>query len=84
MMTKNLANDLHKEGILVVSFCPGWVKTDLGGPNAPVSTELVKRSRFMTYSCVLCSSFPLIGSEPNLHLQSGIFKKFKGQFTETF
>ena len=44
MMTKNLAIDLRKQSILAVSFCPGWVQTDMGGPNARVSPELVNVS----------------------------------------
>jgi short-subunit dehydrogenase len=26
--------DLKKDGILVAAFCPGWVQTDMGGPQA--------------------------------------------------
>jgi len=32
--TAALAADLSQFGIKVVSVCPGWVKTDMGGPNA--------------------------------------------------
>jgi NAD(P)-dependent dehydrogenase (short-subunit alcohol dehydrogenase family) len=34
MITARLAKDLAKEGFTVVSFCPGWNKTDMGGPDA--------------------------------------------------
>uniref|UniRef100_A0A914VK13 Oxidoreductase n=1 Tax=Plectus sambesii TaxID=2011161 RepID=A0A914VK13_9BILA len=33
-LTKTLSIDLAKDGILVVSFCPGWVQTDMGGSQA--------------------------------------------------
>jgi NAD(P)-dependent dehydrogenase (short-subunit alcohol dehydrogenase family) len=33
--TVSLALDLKEEGIMIVSICPGWVKTDMG--NSPVS-----------------------------------------------
>ena len=32
--TRTLANELADTGILVNSMCPGWVKTEMGGPNA--------------------------------------------------
>jgi len=32
--SKTLAIDLADTGIIAVSFCPGWVQTDMGGPNA--------------------------------------------------
>ncbi len=35
MFTKILAEQLKKRKITVLSFEPGWVKTDLGGENAP-------------------------------------------------
>lgn len=38
-ITAQMAKDLKKEGILVMTFCPGWNKTDMGGPNAPLEAK---------------------------------------------
>ena len=37
--TVHLANELKDTNIKVNSGHPGWVKTELGGPNAPVEVE---------------------------------------------
>ncbi|HPE57083.1 MAG TPA: SDR family oxidoreductase [Bacteroidales bacterium] len=34
-LTIMFANELKTKGIIVNAMCPGWVKTDMGGPNAP-------------------------------------------------
>lgn len=39
MVVKSLAVDLKEKGITSVAFNPGWVKTDMGGPNAMISVE---------------------------------------------
>jgi NAD(P)-dependent dehydrogenase (short-subunit alcohol dehydrogenase family) len=39
MVTKNLHQDLNRKGITVVAFHPGWVRTRMGTPIAPVSKK---------------------------------------------
>lgn len=38
-VTRIFASLLKPHNILVNSVCPGWVKTDMGGPNAPLPLE---------------------------------------------
>ncbi|MFH4980741.1 hypothetical protein AB6A40_007450 [Gnathostoma spinigerum] len=38
-LTRQLAFDLKKDGIIVTSIDPGWVKTDLGGTDAPTTVD---------------------------------------------
>ena len=39
MFTVELAAELRGTSVKVNSACPGWVKTDMGGPNAPGTVE---------------------------------------------
>jgi len=39
MLTKNMAIAYQPYGVTVVGLHPGWVRTDMGGPEAPLSVE---------------------------------------------
>lgn len=39
MLNKNLSIELRPSGVSCVAMCPGWVKTDMGGQEAPLSIE---------------------------------------------
>jgi NAD(P)-dependent dehydrogenase (short-subunit alcohol dehydrogenase family) len=38
-LTRILANSLRGTNVLVNAACPGWLRTDMGSPNAPRSVE---------------------------------------------
>lgn len=38
-ITKNMAIDLKSKNITVIALHPGWVKTDMSGPNAKITVE---------------------------------------------
>jgi NAD(P)-dependent dehydrogenase (short-subunit alcohol dehydrogenase family) len=39
MASASLAVDLRDSGVLVTSLHPGWVQTDMGGPNGHITAE---------------------------------------------
>ena len=39
MLMQNLAADLAPRGIATAAFCPGWIRTRMGGPKAPLEAQ---------------------------------------------
>ncbi|MFX1253356.1 MAG: SDR family oxidoreductase [Promethearchaeota archaeon] len=39
MITKIMSNDLREKGITTLAIHPGWIKTDMGGEEAPLEKE---------------------------------------------
>lgn len=44
MLTRGMAAELRPRGITVVAVTPGWVKTEMGGPRAPLAVAETARS----------------------------------------
>lgn len=65
-LARNLAVDLREQGIAVGAYHPGWVRTDMGGPNADIEVEESAKG--------LMQRFDALSLET-----TGVFEDYRGQ-----
>lgn len=56
IVTRTYGDHVKKDGIISVMFCPGWCKTDLGGPNAMLETDFSVSNMIKTISTLNADS----------------------------
>jgi len=54
-VVKSLSIDLKEQGIISVALHPGWVKTEMGGPNAEITTRECVKHIFYNLSSLTVS-----------------------------
>lgn len=57
MYTRELATRLQEKGIIVSSFDPGWVRTDMGGKTAPIDPKDVAGEFYTLANAKIDSGF---------------------------
>jgi NAD(P)-dependent dehydrogenase (short-subunit alcohol dehydrogenase family) len=48
MLTRAMAAEFRPDGVIVTAISPGWVQTEMGGENAPLTPEQSARSLYAT------------------------------------
>ncbi len=66
MITKIMSNDLRDKGITAIVIHPGWIKTDMGGPKAPLEIEEpISQIIALTERCGIAESGKFLDREGN-------------------
>ena len=71
MVTRGLAAEFRPRGICVVAMTPGWVKTEMGGPNAPLTPEESARAIARTITALTMEKTSLFLERTGGEVKSG-------------
>ena len=71
MVTRGLAAEFRPRGICVVAMTPGWVKTEMGGPNAPLTPEQSARAIARTITTLTMEKTSLFLERTGGEVKSG-------------